>query len=114
MKVLRTHVVSEFFGGVFLPGGVIDSRGPNRMKWCEVDRSRVSLLQSRRYPSVVASKSRRRHIARETKDRPSIMQHQLHVGYNNAQGGTIRIFDACSMRTTRERAADVETKNKPT
>ncbi|XP_026831189.1 transcription factor CP2-like protein 1 isoform X3 [Ooceraea biroi] len=58
------------------------------MKWCEVDRSRVSLLQSRRYPPVT-TKSRRRHVAQETKDRPTTMHHQLHVGYNGAQGGSI-------------------------
>ncbi|XP_072767365.1 transcription factor CP2-like protein 1 isoform X3 [Anoplolepis gracilipes] len=59
------------------------------MKWCEVDRSRVSLLQSRRYP-LVPTKNRRRHIAQETKDiRPITMHHQLHVGYNGTQGGSI-------------------------
>ncbi|XP_025154054.1 uncharacterized protein LOC112588416 [Harpegnathos saltator] len=67
------------------------------MKWCEVDRSRVSLLQSRRYPPV-AAKNRRRHIVdqqqqqqqqqQQTKDRPVAMHHQFHVGYNGVQGGT--------------------------
>ncbi|KAG5337966.1 UBIP1 protein, partial [Acromyrmex charruanus] len=58
------------------------------MKWCEIDRSRVSLLQSRRYPPII-TKSRRRHIIQETKDRPTTMHQQLHVGYNGAQGGSI-------------------------
>lgn len=58
------------------------------MKWCEIDKSRVSLLQSRRYPPV-AAKNRRRHIVdQETKDRPATMHHQFHVGYNGVQGGT--------------------------
>ncbi|KAL6423382.1 hypothetical protein ACFW04_010170 [Cataglyphis niger] len=59
------------------------------MKWCEIDRSKVSLLESRRY-SPVSTKSRHRHIAQETKDiRPITMHHQLHVGYNGTQGGSI-------------------------
>ncbi|EZA60619.1 Upstream-binding protein [Ooceraea biroi] len=69
-------------------GVLIHRCSRNRMKWCEVDRSRVSLLQSRRYPPVT-TKSRRRHVAQETKDRPTTMHHQLHVGYNGAQGGSI-------------------------
>ncbi|KYN42230.1 Upstream-binding protein 1 [Trachymyrmex septentrionalis] len=68
--------------------GAILNRDQNRMKWCEIDRSRVSLLQSRRYPPII-TKSRRRHIIQETKDRPITMHHQLHVGYNGAQGGSI-------------------------
>lgn len=76
------------FGGVILHE--CDPRdGWNRMKWCDVDRSRVSLLQSRHYP-LVSTKNRRRHIAQETKDiRPITMHHQLHVGYNGIQGGTM-------------------------
>ncbi|XP_029172643.1 transcription factor CP2-like protein 1 isoform X3 [Nylanderia fulva] len=59
------------------------------MKWCEIDKSRVSLLQSRRYPPD-SIKNRRRHVAQETKDiRPIAMHHQLHVGYNGTQGGSI-------------------------
>ncbi|KYN12975.1 Upstream-binding protein 1 [Trachymyrmex cornetzi] len=58
------------------------------MKWCEIDRSRVSLLQSRHYPPII-TKSRRCHIIQETKNRPTTMHHQLHVGYNGAQGGSI-------------------------
>lgn len=70
----------------------ISHRSRSRMKWCEVDRSRVSLLKSRRVYPAVAIKSRRRHVAQETKHaRPTTMHHQLHVGYANvgAQGGTI-------------------------
>ncbi|XP_070169139.1 transcription factor CP2-like protein 1 isoform X3 [Polyergus mexicanus] len=59
------------------------------MKWCEIDRSRVSLSESRHYPPV-STKSRHRHIARETKDiRPITMHQQLHVSYNGTQSGSI-------------------------
>lgn len=58
------------------------------MKWTEVDRSRVSLLQGRHYPPT-AAKSRRRHIAQETKDKPVPMHHQFYVDYNNVQSGTM-------------------------
>lgn len=83
---VKVHARSEWvFGSVFLPG--CDPRhGRNRMKWCEVDKSRVSLLQSRRYPPI-ATKNRCRHGAQEPRDRPITMHHQLHVGYYGAQGG---------------------------
>ncbi|KZC07121.1 Upstream-binding protein 1 [Dufourea novaeangliae] len=58
------------------------------MKWCEVDSSKLPLLQNRRY-SPIASKDRRRNTVttlQGAKSRIGAMHHQFYINYANAQG----------------------------
>lgn len=70
------------------------------MKWCEVERPRVSLLQGRRYPPIAAKNRRRHTVDQEAKDGPAAMHHQFHVGYNGVQGGTRLNARNCTLRVT--------------
>lgn len=60
------------------------------MKWSEVERSRVSYFESRRYSPITLKNRRRYPSSQDTKERIGLMHHQYHANCGNFQGGRNR------------------------
>ncbi|XP_043663858.1 transcription factor CP2 isoform X4 [Vespula pensylvanica] len=59
------------------------------MKWSEVERSRVSYFESRRFSPITLKHRRRYPSSQDTKERIGPMHHQYHANCGNFQGGSI-------------------------